>query len=279
MTSAILTTNINAAFPIPGRDNDSQSFRTNFGAIKTGLETAAGEISLLQAQKADLITQNFFSNTTPATNTQTGAVVIAGGVGIGKDVFIGGQLNIGGSSSITTATVVNSTSSEVIVTGTFGEPVYTISPTIANDHLFTGKISIADDSESTSTYLYVTTTATGQTAGHFRGSLSQTVALKLENTHGGSSSGANYKFIQYNIANDVEVGSVKYFDNSIHYLGTATFDGAVLFAGGLRITSAAPATSGAEGFAGQIAVDSNYIYVCTGTNAWTRLALAPYQSW
>lgn len=279
MTSAILTTNINAAFPIPGRDNDSQSFRTNFGAIKTGLETAADEISLLQAQKADLITQNFFSNATPALSTQTGAVVIAGGVGIGKDVFIGGQLSVGGSSSITTATVVNSTNTEVIVTGTFGEPVYTISPTIANNHLFTGKISIAQATESTSTHLYVTTTATSQTAGHFRGSLSSTVAIKLENTHGGSSAGANYKFIQYNIANNLEVGSVKYFENSMRYLGTATFDSIVSFAGGLAITATAPTTSSAAGSAGQIAVDSNYIYVCTGTNAWTRIALAPYQSW
>jgi len=231
MTSAILTTNINAAFPIPGRDNDSQAFRTNFGAIKTGLETAAGEISLLQAQKADLITQNFFSNATPATTTQTGSLVVAGGVGIGKDLFVGGQLIVGGSSSITTSTIVNSTSSEVIVSGTFGDPIYTIAPTIANNHLFTGKISINQAFGSTSTHLYVTTTGTNQTAGHFRASNADTIALKLENSHGGN--GQNYSFIQYNILDGnalEEVGSVKYFSESMHYSGTSTFDDNIILA-------------------------------------------------
>jgi hypothetical protein len=226
MTSAILTTNIDAAFPIPGRDNDSQTFRTNFGAIKTGLETAASEISLLQAQKADLITQNFFSNATPATTTQTGSLVVAGGVGIGKDLFVGGQLIVGGSSSVTTSTIISSTSSEVIVSGTFGEPIYTIAPTIANNHLFTGKISIAQESGSTSTHLYVTTTGTNQTAGHFVGSLSQTVAIKLRNSHGGNAAGQNYSFIQYEIGTGgavTSVGNVKHYNNSIHYAGTSTF--------------------------------------------------------
>jgi hypothetical protein len=238
MTSAISTTNINAAFPIPGRDNDSQAFRTNFGAIKTGLETAAGEISLLQAQKADLITQNFFSNSTPATTTQTGAIVVAGGVGIGKDLFVGGQLNVGGSSGITTSTVVNSTNTEVIVTGTFGAPIYTIAPTIANDHLFTGKISIAQASGSTSTHLYVTTTATNQTAGHFVGSLSQTTAIKLRNSHGGNAAGENYSFIQYEIGTGgsvTNVGTVKYYNNSIHHAGTSTFNDNIILGTGKNI--------------------------------------------
>jgi hypothetical protein len=232
MTSAISTTDINAAFPIPGRDNDSQAFRTNFGAIKTGLETAAGEISLLQAQKADLITQNFFSNATPATTTQTGAIVVAGGVGIGKDLFVGGQLIVGGSSGITTSTVVSSTNTEVIVTGTFGAPIYTIAPTIANNHLFTGKISIAQASGSTSTHLYVTTTATNQTAGHFIGSLSQTTSIKLRNSHGGNAAGENYSFIQYEIGTGeviTNVGSVKHYNGSIHYSGTTTFTSSTVF--------------------------------------------------
>jgi hypothetical protein len=35
----------------------------------------------------------------------------------------------------------------------------------------------------------------------------------------------------------------------------------------------APATSGSNGSAGQIAWDSNYIYICTSTNTWKRVAL------
>jgi hypothetical protein len=48
MTSNIISTNIDTAFPIPGVDNDSQGFRDNFINIKTALTTASIEISELQ---------------------------------------------------------------------------------------------------------------------------------------------------------------------------------------------------------------------------------------
>lgn len=55
MTSAITTTNIDVTYPIPGQDNDTQGFRNNWGAIKTALDTAAGEISDLQIIQSALI--------------------------------------------------------------------------------------------------------------------------------------------------------------------------------------------------------------------------------
>jgi hypothetical protein len=39
---------INADFPIPGADNDSQGFRTNYTKIKSALAVASDEISALQ---------------------------------------------------------------------------------------------------------------------------------------------------------------------------------------------------------------------------------------
>ena len=59
MTSAINYTGIDPTFPVAGQDNDSQGFRTNFGAIQTALETAKTEITGLQTNavlKADLVT-------------------------------------------------------------------------------------------------------------------------------------------------------------------------------------------------------------------------------
>lgn len=46
--SNIDTTLIDAGFPNPRIDNDSQGFRTNFNSIKANLNTAKDEISLLQ---------------------------------------------------------------------------------------------------------------------------------------------------------------------------------------------------------------------------------------
>ena len=49
MTSQINFSNIDALYPVAGADNDSQGFRDNFSAIKTGLATASSEITALQS--------------------------------------------------------------------------------------------------------------------------------------------------------------------------------------------------------------------------------------
>ncbi len=60
MTSAIISSTIDADFPIAGQDNDSQGFRDNFDVIKTGLAVAASEITVLQNTSAKLNTDNDF---------------------------------------------------------------------------------------------------------------------------------------------------------------------------------------------------------------------------
>ena len=102
MTSAIQTTTIDATFPTPGRDNDSQGFRTNFTAIKTGLTVAKQEIGALQNRITEV---NTFTNTTEATSTNTGAVQVAGGVGIGGDLWVGGAIH-GTGVGVPTGTIV-----------------------------------------------------------------------------------------------------------------------------------------------------------------------------
>lgn len=54
MTSAINSAAIDAAFPVAGQDNNSQGFRDNFNYIKTGLTTAASEITTLQTNTEGL---------------------------------------------------------------------------------------------------------------------------------------------------------------------------------------------------------------------------------
>lgn len=59
--SAINTNGIDVNYPIPGQNNNSQGFRTNFASIKTNLDTAAGEISDLQNK---VIVKAALNNTT-----------------------------------------------------------------------------------------------------------------------------------------------------------------------------------------------------------------------
>ena len=60
MTSAIVSSTIDADYPVSGQDNDSQGFRDNFSVIKDGLATANAEITVLQNTTAKLNVDNDF---------------------------------------------------------------------------------------------------------------------------------------------------------------------------------------------------------------------------
>lgn len=61
MASNIISNTIDTEYPIAGQDNDSQGFRDNFSIIKTGLTTAASEITTLQTTTAKLNEDNDFN--------------------------------------------------------------------------------------------------------------------------------------------------------------------------------------------------------------------------
>lgn len=44
----------------------------------------------------------------------------------------------------------------------------------------------------------------------------------------------------------------------------------------LAALNTAPASAGATGTAGQIKIDADYIYICTATNTWKRVAIATW---
>ena len=60
MTSAIVSSTIDADYPVSGQDNDSQGFRDNFSVIKDGLAIANAEITVLQNTSAKLNVDNDF---------------------------------------------------------------------------------------------------------------------------------------------------------------------------------------------------------------------------
>lgn len=63
MASNIISGTIDGAYPVAGVDNDTQGFRDNFTIIKTGLATAASEITSLQDNTAKLNASNDFLGT------------------------------------------------------------------------------------------------------------------------------------------------------------------------------------------------------------------------
>ena len=61
MASNIISGTIDGAYPVAGVDNDTQGFRDNFTIIKTGLATAASEVTALQSSTAKLNVTNDFN--------------------------------------------------------------------------------------------------------------------------------------------------------------------------------------------------------------------------
>jgi len=75
MSSQIDDSSIDSTYPVAGQDNDSQGFRDNFAAIKTGLGTAKSEISNLQSK---VILKSPLTGTGVAINDLAGSKITNG---------------------------------------------------------------------------------------------------------------------------------------------------------------------------------------------------------
>jgi hypothetical protein len=79
--SSIVYGNVDATYPIAGQDNNSQGFRDNFAAIKTGLQVADANFTDLSTNTAKLNADNNFNGVlvdNAVTNRLTGTVNNAG---------------------------------------------------------------------------------------------------------------------------------------------------------------------------------------------------------
>lgn len=77
-SSNIVTTTIDAEYPVPGVDNDTKGFRDNFANIITALETAKTEITELQNYAVITAAVSSETHTTPVTNNLNNSTIING---------------------------------------------------------------------------------------------------------------------------------------------------------------------------------------------------------
>ena len=288
MTSQIDPSKIDTTYPIPGRDNDSQGFRTNFSSIKQGLTQAASEISILQAQKADLREPSIFENQTQAYSTLTGALVTWGGVGIGQDLFVGGNVYVSGSmvssgtAILTTGTIAPTaitTTSDITFTGTYGQPKFTLTTLIPGHKTFRNSLSVGVTNRQTGTSLvYIGTTVTNQTGIYIRANgVNNGTALILDTASdtGAGLGSPDFSYIKFNKSPSGVTATIAtiILDDATSSVKTT---GNWIFSGNLRVAGDIPASATAAGSVGTITADSNYVYICTGTNAWSRISLGAW---
>lgn len=80
---------INANFPVPGEDNDSQGFRSNFSNIQSALTVASKEITNIQNNAVNLSDTNDFGNNVIKRASFQNCSVVVNDVGsVGSDVIV-----------------------------------------------------------------------------------------------------------------------------------------------------------------------------------------------
>lgn len=273
MTSQINVNTLDTDYPIAGVDNDSQGFRDNFTIIRTALQTAASELTAIQtivntlntgSQLVGTVGVNILSDLTNSTSTTTGALQVRGGVAISKDLYVGGALTVENQSNIrdTLAIGVKQTSTNF----------YNLSIEPFGLWIF------PEGSPTTSTF------GVGAVAQYTTGSINLAGAIWGQD---------NPNFLEQNAFGLSLYKAYSTVTNVIdyqQYFGVTTDNTSTFITGkplkpiaGFRLpvnnefgTTPTPISSSDTGKVGDIRVTSDHIYVCTGTNAWKRIALTTF---
>jgi hypothetical protein len=237
------------------------------------------------------------AGTTSATSSTAGAFLVGNGTAATNVAIGGGNINAGGIISATTggfkgANYLNSTGlTGNIITGDTNQDFY-----------INGSIKMSLSAATTS--LSSTTPSTGVGTGALQ--VAGGIYAGAASYFGGSLGGANQRVATFaNTGGNgfIEIGGsaskaaqilatgsgvmALYTNATAGTIGTlaltlsetqaATFAGAVTIAGTVIHTlSATPASASATGTVGTMSWDANYIYICTATNTWKRVAIATW---
>ena len=196
------------------------------GVSKVTLRAVAGGTNVLALPLS-------ITDTTPSTGSTSGALQVAGGIGVGAASVFGG-----------TVTVTKASSPEVNILTTSG----------TNKTAYT-------------TY--------GNTVPAWYVGSDITSANVLDYSIYRAGNGFALRAKDSGAYTSTPVVDIEH--NKVTINQAATFAGAVTIAGTVIHTlSATPASASAAGTVGTMSWDANYIYICTATNTWKRVAIATW---
>ena len=268
------------------------------GSLTVGTTLRVNGNSILGDALADVNTSSGslrVLNTTQTTDYNIGALVVDGGVGIGKNLYVSGStwlygdLNIFGSSSVT-----NISSSTVIINDNIIQlNAYFPFERYAGFEVFDSGSNqrsasllwdghndnwITVDQNNSSSNVIVGPTAS---FGTNPGSLTANNIPKAYDATGITNSslsddGTTLRYTGNVISSSsitASYGTVTYITGALVTYVTGSFNILQVSTGSSPGTGQVPSTPGANGFVGQITVDNNFIYVYTG-NIWKRVPIA-----
>lgn len=206
------------------------------------------------------------TDTTQSTSTTTGSGIFGGGVGIAKNLYVGGEIAVGSNLPAdpdgplhvhkgSAGTVAPDSSFDVAIFENSGAGGVSVLIPDAN----MGGYAIGSPSDNLGA-AFVKTYSSNQT--------------KLYNARAGGSlvlGGDN------NVDNIVLTGASG-AELATFVRNVALTNGNLTISTGDLIitTSTTPASAGAAGVAGTVAWDADFIYICTATNTWKRVAIATW---
>jgi hypothetical protein len=272
------------------------------GETSFSIYDIANSRSLLTATAAGVVQIN---QTTASTSTSSGALVVgngtSGGLGVGGAIWGGGKVHVGSAGYADGGAKLNvyatpsdagylygirlSDNSTATLALGLQTPTGTTSSFIhSNIALGFGTVGVAALNINTSQQVQVlATTASSSTT---TGALVVSGGVGVAGSINAGTTGANHSHVftggdlgsgstilvarDSNGTNQFIVGGsgVVQITNSLQLNGSANV---------LRIVnSQTPASASATGTAGTIAWDSSYIYVCTATNTWKRVAISTW---
>ena len=272
------------------------------GSLTVGTTLRVNGNSILGDALADVNTSSGslrVLNTTQTTDYNIGALVVDGGVGIGKNLYVSGStwlygdLNIFGSSSVT-----NISSSTVIINDNIIQlNAYFPFERYAGFEVFDSGSNqrsasllwdghndnwITVDQNNSSSNVIVGPTAS---FGTNPGSLTANNIPKAYDATGITTSslsddGTTLRYTGNVISSSsitASYGTVTYITGALVTYVTGSFNILQVSTGSSPGTGQVPSTPGANGFVGQITVDNNFIYVYTG-NIWKRVPIANWSA-
>ena len=272
------------------------------GSLTVGTTLRVNGNSILGDALADVNTSSGslrVLNTTQTTDYNIGALVVDGGVGIGKNLYVSGStwlygdLNIFGSSSVT-----NISSSTVIINDNIIQlNAYFPFERYAGFEVFDSGSNqrsasllwdghndnwITVDQNNSASNVIVGPTAS---FGTNPGSLTANNIPKAYDATGITTSslsddGTTLRYTGNVISSSsitASYGTVTYITGALVTYVTGSFNILQVSTGSSPGTGQVPSTPGANGFVGQITVDNNFIYVYTG-NIWKRVPIANWSA-
>jgi len=252
------------------------------------------------------------SGTTASTSSSSGALVVSGGVGVAGAGYFGGLLNISSTAGLYAQWKKTDAASGSQSWAWIVDNNGTLFLQAANDN-FVGANNYISFTRSGvtpgTTTIHGTTASTGTSSGalvvsggvgvagaiYAGGDLTIDKAAPAINFIRGANTNDGLVKFSTGAFGDFGIGHRGTSDSDFHIYsygtsadaltiaklsGVSTF-GATLVAGAssnaFRITTAqTPASASATGTAGTICWDTSYIYVCTATNTWKRVAIATW---